>query len=113
MILYITVYMKMMRFNKYLTIIYNNMYKITEYSKNKAKQLNVTIKPSTNKKKKIDVFKNNVKIASIGAIGYKDYPSYLKENTKEYADQRRRLYKIRHSNDLNSKNGYWSNKILW
>ena len=26
--------------------------------------------------KKIDVFKNNVKVASIGDINYKDYPTY-------------------------------------
>ena len=31
------------------------MYKITDYSLNKARQLNVTIRPSGNKKKKIDV----------------------------------------------------------
>ena len=43
-------------------------YKITNYSYNQAKKLNVEIKPSTNKKKKIDVFKDNKKIASIGAI---------------------------------------------
>jgi hypothetical protein len=37
-------------------------YKITNYSKIKAKELNVDIKPSTNPKKKIDVFKNDKKI---------------------------------------------------
>ena len=49
-------------------------YKITDYSYNQAKKLNVQIKPSTNKKKKIDVYKDNKKIASIGGIGYYDYP---------------------------------------
>ncbi len=34
-------------------------HKITKYSKDRAKELGVTIKPSTNKKKKIDVFKKN------------------------------------------------------
>jgi hypothetical protein len=90
-------------------------YKITDYSFKQAKMLNVTIKPSTDKKKKIDVFKGNKKIASIGSITNKDYPTYLRENTKSYADERRRLYKLRHKNDLNNKNGngYWANKILW
>ena len=37
-------------------------YKITDYSYNQAKKLNVQIKPAQNKKKKIDVFKNNKKI---------------------------------------------------
>ena len=39
------------------------MYHITNYTKQKAKELNVQVKPSTNSKKKIDVYKNNKKIA--------------------------------------------------
>ena len=90
------------------------MYKIKQYSKDKAKQLGVQIKPSTNSKKKIDVFKEGIKIASIGDIKYNDYPTYLKEN-KQLAEERRRLYKIRHKNDLNklNSNGYYANRILW
>ena len=53
------------------------MYKITDYSYTKAKQLNVDIKPSKTKGKKIDVFKNDNFITSIGAIGYNDYPTYI------------------------------------
>ncbi len=45
-------------------------YKITKYSYQQAKQLNVEIKPSSNKKKKIDVFKGDQKIASIGDMNY-------------------------------------------
>jgi hypothetical protein len=91
------------------------MYKITDYSKQRAKQLGVTIKPSENKKKKIDVFKNGNKIASIGSITNFDYPTHILTNGKKYADERRRLYKIRHKNDINNKNGngYWADKILW
>jgi hypothetical protein len=91
------------------------MYHITNYTKQKAKELNVTIKPSTNKNKKIDVFKNNKKIASIGAIGYNDYPNYIIKNDKAYAHERRRLYRIRHNKDRNVKNsnGFYANKLLW
>jgi hypothetical protein len=91
------------------------MYKITDYSKLRAKQLGVTIKPSENKKKKIDVFKNGNKIASIGSITNFDYPTHILTNGKKYADERRRLYKIRHKNDIDNKNGngYWANKLLW
>jgi hypothetical protein len=91
------------------------MYSITNYSKKKAKELNVNIKPSTNKKKKIDVFKNNQLIASIGAIGFKDYPTFINENGIEYANNRRKLYRKRHSKDINNKNGngFWANNILW
>jgi len=88
-------------------------YKITDYSYDQAKKLNVQIKTSTNKKKKIDVFKNNKKIASIGSISYYDYPTFIDKKGLEYANQRRKLYKIRHKKDLNSKNGYYANKILW
>jgi len=88
------------------------MYEIKEYTKKKAKQYNVQIKQSTNPKKKIDVFKNGEKIASIGAINYLSYPEYLEKDTK-LANERRRLYKIRHKKDLNSKNGFWSNVLLW
>jgi hypothetical protein len=91
------------------------MYHITNYTKQKAKELNVTIKPSTNKNKKIDVFKNNKKIASVGAIGYNDYPNYIIKNDKAYAHERRRLYRIRHNKDRNVKNsnGFYANKLLW
>jgi len=88
------------------------MYQITDYSYRQAKILGVEIKPSTNKTKKIDVFKYGKKIASIGAIGYKDYPTFIKEKGKAYADERRRLYHIRHAKDK-SLNGYYAKKILW
>jgi len=89
------------------------MYEITSYSKKKAKELNVIIKPSTNPKKKIDVFKDNKKIATIGDNRYDDYPTYILNRGIDYANERRRLYKIRHKKDLTSQNGYWANQILW
>ena len=89
-------------------------YIIKQYSKNRAKELNVTIKPSTNKKKKIDVYKEGIKIASIGAISYKDYPTYLLED-KALAEARRKLYHIRHKKDMSivNSNGYWAGVLLW
>jgi len=91
------------------------MYKITEYSKTQAKKLGVEIRPSANKTKKIDVYKNNKKIASIGAIGFMDYPSFMKKNGIKHAKSRRKLYKIRHENDRKVKGtaGYYADKILW
>ena len=88
------------------------MYEIKQYSYDEAKKLNVVIKPSTNKNKKIDVYKNNKKIASIGDINYYDYPTYIERNGKSYADERRSLYHHRHKND-NGVNGVLSKKILW
>ena len=90
-------------------------YKITDYSYKQAEKLGVQIKPSVQKSKKIDVFKGNKKIASIGATGYNDYPTFIETKGKKYAEQRRKLYKIRHKNDINIRNspGFYANKILW
>jgi hypothetical protein len=90
-------------------------YIITDYSYKQAKNLNVDIKPSTNKNKKIDVFKNGKKVASIGAIHMNDYPTYLKNRDKEFANERRRLYKIRHEKTRHKVGSpsFYADKILW
>jgi hypothetical protein len=87
------------------------MYTITEYTQQKAKKMGLQVKPSTLKGKKIDVYKDDKKIASIGAIGYKDYPNYIKEEGKAYADERRRLYKLRHKNE--GLRGKLASALLW
>jgi hypothetical protein len=91
------------------------MYRITEYSKQKAKELDVEIKPSTRKHKKIDVFKNNKLVASIGDKRYLDYPNFILKNGIAYADKKRELFKMRHrkhSGKINSP-AYFASKILW
>lgn len=99
-------------------------YTITTYTKNQAKKLGVIVKRSTNKKKKIDVFKKVKdkdgkmvlkKLASVGAIGYNDYPTFIKTKGKEYADKRRKLYKIRHNKNRHNKGtpSYFADKLLW
>lgn len=91
------------------------MYEITSYSQQQAKRLGVTIKPSTNKKKKLDVFKDGNKVASIGATGYGDFPTFLKTEGKEYAEKRRQAYKKRHEKDRHIKGtpGFFADQILW
>jgi hypothetical protein len=92
------------------------MYKITQYTKEKAKKLGVIISPSTNPVKKIDVFDKRGKfLCSIGASNYADYPTYIKTKGKEYADRRRALYKIRHNGDRHIKGtpGYFADQLLW
>lgn len=91
------------------------MYKITTRQKENAKKLGVQIFQSTNPSKKIDVYSKGVKIASIGAIGYKDYEIYLLEKGSAFANERRRLYRIRHQNDRTKVGtaGYYADKILW
>jgi hypothetical protein len=95
-------------------------YKITEYTKLMAKELGVLVKLSTVKGKKIDVFSGNKKLASIGAIGYDDFPTILEKERlgkvpKGEAEKRRRLYKIRHESDRHKHGspGYYADKLLW
>jgi len=90
------------------------MYQILPYSYQQAKRLNVFIKPSENPKKKIDVYKNKKKVASIGDPNYQDYPNYLQKD-KALANERRRLYHIRHKGDSDKVGtpGYYSMHLLW
>jgi len=96
------------------------MYQITKYSFDQAKKIGVVIKPSKLKNKKIDIFKDGKKIASVGGVKkdgsyYKDFPTYTKTEGKEKADKRRKLYKIRHekTRKIKGSNSYYADKILW
>jgi hypothetical protein len=90
-------------------------YHITAYTYKKARKLGLSVKPSTNKTKKIDIFKKNKKIASVGAYGMNDYPTYMKQRGIKYAKTRRRLYRIRHEKDRKMKwtRGWLADKLLW
>jgi hypothetical protein len=90
-------------------------YVITDYTKRQAKLLGVTIKPSDNPAKKLDVYKDGVKVATCGARGYNDYPTFWRKYGKAYADRRRALYKQRHEKDRHEvgSNGYYADKLLW
>jgi len=92
------------------------MYKISLYTRKKAKKLNVIVLPSEKRNKKIDVYDiyGNL-LASVGDINYLDYPSYLKYCGKKIAEDRRKAYKIRHENDRHIKGsaGYYADQLLW
>lgn len=98
-------------------------YKIKPQQLINAKKIGVEIKQSTNKRKKLDVFKDGKKIASIGGMypdgkPYKDYATYLQELPKKDADKKRKNYLARHSKEPKIKNGkrtpsYYSDVILW
>jgi hypothetical protein len=91
------------------------MYVITDYTKSQANKLGVTVKPSSKKGKKIDVYKADKKIASIGDIRYSDYPHYIKSDGKTVALKHREAYRIRHKKDMSviGSPGYFSGKLLW
>ena len=90
-------------------------YTITSYSRKQAKKIGVTIKKSRVKGKKIAVFKNNKKVADVGALGYSDFPTYTKTKGKVFANKRRKLYKIRHEKTRKKKGSrsYYADKLLW
>jgi len=92
------------------------MYKISLYTRKKAKKLNVIVLPSEKRNKKIDVYDiyGNL-LASIGDPNYLDYPTYLKYCGKKIAEDRRKAYKLRHKNDRHIKGsaGYYADQLLW
>ena len=98
-----------------LTTSKYNKYKITKYTLKKAKKMGLKVKLSTNKTKKIDVFKKCKKIASVGARGMSDFPTYINAAGLTYAKTRRRLYRIRHNKDRHIKwsRGWLADKLLW
>ena len=89
------------------------MYEIKNYSFKKAEELSLNIKPSTRKNKKIDVYKEDDYLFSIGSIKHFDYPTYVLEKGKAYAEERKRLYHLRHKKDLKHFKGFVAMYILW
>ena len=90
-------------------------YKPTKRQLLNAQKLGVMIVPSSNSRKKIDVYRNGKKISEIGATGYLDYDGYIRTEGLKVANERRRLYKLRHEKDRHRKGtaGYYADKILW
>jgi hypothetical protein len=75
------------------------MYHITQYTKDRARKLGFQVQPSIHAGKKLDVYRDGHFLHSVGAVGYGDYGTYLTEKGKgkAYADERRRLYHLRHT----------------
>lgn len=94
-------------------------YIITQYTRRKARQYGVTVKKSSNLKKKLDVYKrvkgSIKKVASIGATGYGDYPTFIRKKGITSANKHRRRYKIRHEKNRHriGTPGYYADKLLW
>jgi hypothetical protein len=91
-------------------------YKIKPYSYERAKKIGVEIEPSTNPKYKIDIYtKEGEYITSIGARGYSDYPTFMEDEGKDYAEYRRALYHHRHKKDIKEigSRGWFAGLILW
>ena len=98
-----------------MRIIYMSNYIITKYSFDKAKELNLTIKVSKNPLKKLDVYRDNIFLASIGDSRYNDYPNYCIIYNKEYANKRKLLYHNRHkqNSDVKYSKQWLALNLLW
>lgn len=99
----------------YASLVRGAGYAIKEHTREQAKKLGVTVKPSTSKDKKIDVHKGDKKVASVGQKGYTDYATLLKTAGKQEADKRRQAYKSRHEKTRHrvGSNSYYADKLLW
>jgi hypothetical protein len=93
------------------------MYQIQPYTLQQAKLLNVIIRPSVKKGKKLDIFDatDGNYITSVGALGMGDFPTYLNTKGKAYAENRRRLFKLRteKSRHIIGSNMWFADKLLW
>ena len=100
-------------------------YKIKQYTKDKMKELNdklgtdvYSIRPSADKKKKIDVMLRNDVIASIGDPNLPDYPTYIETEGMDVANKRRDAFYSRFRRLPDIKDGkitpmFWSRFLLW
>lgn len=95
-------------------------YRIKTRQREAAKRIGVTIRPSSDSSKKLDVFKNGFLVARIGDINYPDYATYLQQEAQGKipqgtAEKRKALYRIRHASNyvIVGTPGYYAHKILW
>ena len=93
------------------------MYTISDYTKDRADELGLVVKPSTKKNKKIDIYdkRDGQYITSVGQLGYSDYPTYIKEKGKDYADKRREAFYKRFGKKAEKPytNAFYAAKLLW
>ena len=77
-------------------------------ARRKASAIGVVVKPSRVKHKKLDVYKDGQKVASIGDLRYSDYNLHKDQ-------ERRKRYKQRHEAHRHKKGtpSYYADRILW
>lgn len=89
------------------------MYEITKHTREQAKRLGVEVRPSRKGEKKIDVFRGGQYLGSAGHKAYGDYGTFLEEGNRAHAEERRRLYRARHSEGEEGSPAYWAWHLLW
>jgi hypothetical protein len=89
------------------------MYEILPYTQRQARRIGVEVQPSKREGKKIDVLRGGLYIGSIGSKGMGDFPHYIRSHGEEYADERRRLYHLRHKDGPVDSPAYLAKRLLW
>ena len=93
------------------------MYQILPYTYKKAKELGLVVFKSDNPKYKLEVYdrETGTFLFYAGDSKYEDYPHYIQSHGKAYADNRRRLYRIRHAKEIANKGsrGWYIAELLW
>jgi len=92
------------------------MYKITNYTLDKAKELGLKVFPSDNPKYKIEIYdENGVFMFYGGSPQYADFPTYMETHGRKYAEERRRLYRLRHKKEIEKvgSRGSIIAELLW
>jgi hypothetical protein len=92
------------------------MYVIKPRTHKIAREEGVYIFPSENPKYKIDIYDHHgLFMFRVGSASYKDFPTYIEERGKTYADKRRRLYMARHAKEIekSKSRGWWAYRLLW
>jgi len=91
-------------------------YNISPYTYKKARALGLRVYPSDNPRYKIKVYDEEGEfICYGGSPKYSDYPHYIKSHGLDYANERRRLYRIRHAKEIADvgSRGWIINELLW
>jgi len=92
------------------------MYELQTRTERIADDLGVVIFPSDNPKYKLDLYDHRGRFMfRLGDSRYSDYPTYLKTHGKKFADNRRRLYMLRHHKEIekDGTRGWWAWRLLW
>lgn len=88
-------------------------YQIQPYTLQKADRYHLVVKPSQRRGFKIDVYNpTGLYLFSGGALGYPDYPTYIMSHGLTYANERQRLYHLRHKYQ-NGTRGWLIGQLLW
>jgi len=78
------------------------LYKILPYTFKKAEKMNLVVEPSENPKYKLEIYDavTGKFLFYGGSASYLDYPHYIETKGLSYANERRRLYRIRHAKEI-------------